>query len=292
MKNKEVYFKNIKSEEFHYFMDQLQAETQQMLTLRQNHLKASDIARFPVLWGIKSIFSSLSYLSAVDTVQNALHSVLKQGHYCIESAMINELTAYNIYMADRYQYDIDERMKIDIIMFLITEGKSYCRLALNECSAIDDSPFHLETYKHLGRGIIQGFKTKSLGEGLLTACMEREKEVVRIRANALRDINVLIWLYLYGCYLSQNTVTHAAKAVVWLFENGYQWFDIEEQPDRDLLNEYFDFELPHVVLGIEGKKIIDIYESNDSYKHLLLKMYPDTPKAVKNSIEVKGTGKF
>lgn len=289
MEIRRVTFKEIKSKEFHNFMDQLQAEVQEKLTIKRDSLSASDAAEKLILWKIKSLFSSLTYFAAVDTVQNSLHGVLKGANHLLQSSMIQELNIYNIERFGESKFDIITRMKIDIIMLLLVEGKTYCRLALNECDALDDNPFHVETYKHIGRGIWHGLKSKSIGKGIFIACVEREKEEIRIRANALRDINMLILLYLYSCYLSQDNIGYVGVIMVWLIENGYKWFDIKEQPDRDLLGDYFEFQLPDIISGVEGKKIINIYEDMASYQNILLGIYPDTPNVIKKRIEAACT---
>ena len=138
-----------------------------------------------------------------------------------------------------------ERMKKDIVLLLALQDPYYYTLAWNDSEKIDGA-FHAEAYEHLGRGFRTAVKKHSIKEGLFEAWFEKWKERFRRRSNALRDINLMLLLYLYSCYLSCSDIRYIAEVLIWLINVVYQWFAIPEEPEYDVLNFFLAMRVPEV----------------------------------------------
>lgn len=267
-----VSYKAIKTEEFKNFTALLKKECGVIYSIESTALPDKSQKIMNRIIGAKGLEGMFSYYSMQETIHGVTQTMLLKGHQLQDVFLINELNRYNC--ENTSGESLYERMKADITLLIALQGSGYYMSAFNDAENINGA-FHAEAYKHIWRGVVEGFSKGSFGHGVDVAWKSKWKERYRRRAVALRNISLMLMLYLFGCYLSYQDIQCISRSIYWLLEAGYEWLDIPEEPETDLLDYFLVMDVPDVGFTDENIYMLDFYSKIETYKSAILKQYPN-----------------
>lgn len=281
-----VAYGDIRSQQFQDFVKKAEVDYRQQLS-KKNLASRNTSEDTRLIGKLNKVYSgSFDYFLLLEKTHKVLHGTLKRIQQMSDVSLINALSSYNIRRCGGSNLKIyEERMKIDVFTLLILQGQSYYQLAFNECERIDEVPFHAKAFEHLGKGIVHGIKSKSFVQGVNYGYYEKCKERFGLRAIGLKDIQLMLMLYLFSCYKTTGSIRIVNNVLLWLDKIGYQWMVVPDAPANDLMNEFLLYKLPAVIPATEGKRFMEVFIGMNRYKKYIATMYPDIPEILKKRID-------
>lgn len=229
-------------------------------------------------YGCNGIYS---YFAVLDSIHHIVQKGLYKIQHMQDENLIRALIAHTSQFGSIY---FEERMKQGIVLLLALQGSSYYVLAYNDCEHVDDA-FHAESYKNLGKGILDGIRHRSLFIGVDTAWRAKWKERFRRRAVAVQQINLLLLLYLYGCYLACQNIEYIYHTLEWLIASGYKWLYLPNEFEYDILNRFLLMLVPDVGLGLpKDTRMLNFFSEIEKYQAIMLLQYRQAPSEIQDAI--------
>lgn len=224
---------------------------------------------------------SLAYFSTLESVHAFSHTAKRSIYRIWDVTLINEMCNR---ILKEYEEERIDYLRDDIVLLLTAESMYYYMLAWSD--SLHDSPFHVEDYKHIWFGIKAAWAQGKLSAIYTESNNSKMLEVFRRRANALRDINLMILLYLYSMYKTVEDIKVVSMALIWLLNSGYEWFHIPAETKEEILLQFLFWTVPENALGFpKGMSIYEIYDTISKYNSSIHERYPDAGKDFRNLIE-------
>lgn len=267
-----VSYANLRTKEFQDFLEALNQQHKISINLTTN---TSDTPQKYMNLFLKHAYGGmLTYFAILDSVHNIVQKTLYKIQYIQDASLIQALIA-NHQLTDFF---LENHMKKDIVLLLALQGSSYYVLAYNDCEHVDDA-FHAESYKNIGKGILDGIRHHSLFIGVDTAWRAKWKERFRRRAVAVKQINLLLLLYLYHCYLAHQNIASIYHTIEWLITSGYKWLYLPEDYDFDILNRFLLMPVPDVGFGTaQDMYMLSFFSEIETYCPLMCLHYAQAPE--------------
>lgn len=206
---------------------------------------------------------SMIFATAINSILSLLPNV---GFKLILQYKINILD--EILLNFRHDSD-DKAIKEELIALILLHGNPYFWLSCMEENKFND-PFSAKLYKHFGKGIWDGIKSRKLSDVVMAFSFSNYlEESLKYEAILYENISTTLWVYLY--HLKEYFMIDTNIYIDWLTAIGYKWLF---SADGSLRYELLNISIPHEIEKVGGKKIGDILINFGEYLPFYSQKYP------------------
>ncbi len=275
-----VKYQDMNSDSFRVFLTGLALHTQALL--KGEGFLAGEGISGDIIGRLLGHFSGLEFSADLELAHKAVQKFGLYANRKYDCLLIDALTEYNAKgigadgeTPDGVKAYLIPRLKKDLVLLLCNRGQNHYVLAHNDAAPhYVRGLLHLEGWKHLWDGIVEGVKKGSLKTVADESARLQLMEIYRRRAAAITYVNHMILMYLYSNYLCFRDIGAAAEALCWLIREGYSWFPAPADPKEDYLIRFALMKVPDAGFAFPGDTYLyEIYEATEKYLDAMAAAY-------------------